>query len=94
MVFEDRTTNIMALATVVPLLVSMFFYGVQRLQEMMVYPSNVPEGSRENVATPDAYQIPYEDVRIKTTDGESLQTYVMLVSTYEARSQITILTVS
>ncbi|VVT56861.1 uncharacterized protein SAPINGB_P005348 [Magnusiomyces paraingens] len=78
MAFEDRTTNLTALATVATLFVSMFIYGIQKLQEMMVYPSNVPEGSRSHVDTPAKYGIPFDDIKITTPDGETLQAYIMV----------------
>lgn len=54
-------------------------WGAQKLQSSLIYPSNVPEGSRDEVDTPKSYCMDYEDVRIKTKDGQTLQAYVMMV---------------
>lgn len=70
----------MASATVAALFASMLVYGVQKLESMLIYPSNIPEGSRSNVDTPDKYNLPYDHVRIKTADNERLQTYILTVS--------------
>lgn len=53
-------------------------YGVQKCQKYLIYPSSFPEGSRTNVDTPTMYDIPYEDVKIETEDGEKLHAYVMV----------------
>lgn len=77
--FENRNTNLMAFTTVTTLFASAFVYGAQKLESMLLYPSNVPEGSRTYVDKPDKYGLSYEQVDIKTVDGESLQTYVLTV---------------
>lgn len=78
--FDDRVANIVTVTTVTTLFFTMIIYGIQKLQEMLVYPSNIPEGSRTQVDTPKKYNIPYEEIRLKTADGESLQAYIMTVS--------------
>jgi fermentation-respiration switch protein FrsA (DUF1100 family) len=46
-------------------------------QRKLVYPSTL-NNAREIVDTPEKYGIPYEEIRIKTEDGESLQSFLML----------------
>lgn len=79
---EFKSSNYVAYIAAVPLLISMFVYGIQKLEDMIIYPSNIPEGSRTQVDTPDKYGMKFEDVKIKTTDGEELQTYILTVSIY------------
>lgn len=77
--FEDRNTNVMAFTTVTTLFASMLVYGAQKLESMLLYPSNIPEGSRTNVDTPDKYNLPYKKVELKTVDNETLQAYILTV---------------
>lgn len=62
-------------------------WGAQKLQTSLIYPSNVPEGSRDEVDTPEKYLMDYEDVRIKTKDGQTLQAYVIMVGVYDLESK-------
>lgn len=49
-----------------------------RYQRNLVYPSNVPSGSRTEVPTPDLFGIDdYEVVMLETPDGEKLHAYLM-----------------
>lgn len=47
-------------------------------QGKLVYPSNFPADCRKYVDTPDKYGIPYKDVDLHTSDGETLKAFVML----------------
>ncbi|OMH85484.1 Protein bem46 [Zancudomyces culisetae] len=47
-------------------------------QRDLIYPSNVPEKSRENVDLPTRYNMPhFEDVKIKTDDGVTIRGYLI-----------------
>lgn len=46
-------------------------------QRSLLYPSNIPEGSRAHVDTPDAWKMPFEEVRLKTPDGETIHAYAI-----------------
>lgn len=48
-----------------------------RYQRNLVYPSSFPSGSRTEVLTPDHYDIQYENLTLKTPDGESLHAFLM-----------------
>lgn len=50
------------------------YYG----QSALIYPSNVPQGSRTMVPTPSQYGMPYEDVDLVTPDNVKLKAYLML----------------
>ena len=76
---DINTRSVMSTLAIVPLALLASTWGVQKLQTMLIYPSNVPEGSRTHVDTPDMFNIPYENVTIQTSDGEKLQAYIMLV---------------
>lgn len=80
------SSNYVAYIAAVPLVISMFVYGIQKLQDMIIYPSNVPEGSRTQVDTPEKYGMEFEDIKIKTTDGEELQTYILTVSIFNTHT--------
>lgn len=73
------TQTLMSTLAVIPLAVFASSWGVQKLQTMLIYPSNMPENSRTQVDTPDKYNLPYENVTIKTSDGQKLQAFTMLV---------------
>ncbi|CAN6626821.1 hypothetical protein TRVA0_011S00518 [Trichomonascus vanleenenianus] len=77
-------------ATVIPIVVSLFTYGVYKFQTKLIYPSDFPEGSRTDVDTPDEYGMPYEDVTIDTPDGEKLKAFLMLQEK-DARDQTTVI---
>lgn len=66
------------IAGIVPLMASLAIYGVYRFQTSLIYPSNFPEGSREVVDVPTSYDIEFEDVTIRTSDGERLKAYEMI----------------
>ncbi|CEH17941.1 Predicted alpha/beta hydrolase BEM46 [Ceraceosorus bombacis] len=51
-----------------------------RYQNALIYPSSFPNGSRTNVLTPDEFDLEYEDVRLKTPDGQELRVYLMCQS--------------
>lgn len=46
-------------------------------QRKLVYPSMLNK-AREKVDTPDMFDIPYESIKIKTSDGEILQSFLMM----------------
>lgn len=46
-------------------------------QTYMIYPSFVPPGSRESVATPLDYHIPYDDLELVAADGVKVKAYLM-----------------
>ncbi|KAG1137883.1 hypothetical protein G6F37_010807 [Rhizopus arrhizus] len=46
----------------------------------LIYPASVPEGSRENVATPSDYGMEYTDITLKTRDNIKLKSYIILQS--------------
>lgn len=48
-----------------------------RYQRNLVYPSNLPSGSRTEVPTPDEYGIEYENITLETPDGEQLHAFLM-----------------
>lgn len=58
-----------------------------RYQRSLVYPSNFPQGSRTDVLAPDHFGIPYEDIRLKTPDGESLHAFLMAQRTASEREK-------
>ncbi|UZJ54736.1 hypothetical protein CBS101457_004056 [Exobasidium rhododendri] len=48
-----------------------------RYQCSLIYPSGFPSGSRTEVLTPDHYDIEYENLTLKTPDGEKLHAFLM-----------------
>ena len=48
-----------------------------KLQFYLIYASHFPEGSRDHVATPDGFGMPFEDVKLLTPDGENIHLYVI-----------------
>jgi hypothetical protein len=48
-----------------------------RYQCSLIYPSSFPSGSRTEVATPDQFNIEYENLTLQTPDGESLHAFLM-----------------
>jgi hypothetical protein len=46
-------------------------------QTELIYQSKFPAGSRDAVAKPSEYQLPYEDVNIKTPDNIMLRGYLI-----------------
>lgn len=77
---ELNTKTVMTALAFIPLAAGVTAWGAQKLQKMLIYPSNMPDGARTQCDTPDKFKLPYEDVTIATTDGEKLQAFVMLVS--------------
>ncbi|KAF7368824.1 Protein bem46 [Mycena venus] len=52
----------------------LLYYG----QNYLIYPSAFPPGSRtEDVPVPSAYNLPYEDLELKTSDGITLRCYML-----------------
>jgi hypothetical protein len=47
-------------------------------QNRLIYPANLPEGSRKDVPTPDQYGLPFEDVELTTPDGIKIKAFLML----------------
>ncbi|KAK7207994.1 BEM46 family protein-like protein [Myxozyma melibiosi] len=54
-------------------------------QSALIYPSNIPPGSRTEVQTPKSYDLPYEDVTLETEDGEKIKLFVMKQTDPELR---------
>ncbi|KAF8686306.1 Serine aminopeptidase, S33 [Rhizoctonia solani] len=52
----------------------LLYYG----QNSLIYPSNVPEGSRTNVATPADYGLPYSDLTFTTPDNVKIRAYLLV----------------
>ncbi|CAE6466735.1 unnamed protein product [Rhizoctonia solani] len=52
----------------------LLYYG----QNSLIYPSNVPEGSRTNVATPADYGLPYSDLSFTTPDNVKIRAYLLI----------------
>ncbi|QRV78612.1 alpha/beta hydrolase family protein [Ceratobasidium sp. AG-Ba] len=52
----------------------LLYYG----QNSLIYPANVPEGSRTNVATPAEYGIPYTDLTFTTPDKVKIRAYLLI----------------
>ncbi|KAF8603712.1 alpha/beta-hydrolase [Ceratobasidium sp. AG-I] len=52
----------------------LLYYG----QNSLIYPSNVPEGSRTKVATPAEYGIPYTDLTFTTSDKVKIRAYLLI----------------
>ncbi|CDO95046.1 unnamed protein product [Kluyveromyces dobzhanskii CBS 2104] len=55
-------------------LVSASLGALYLYQNKLVYPSWA-QGARDRVDTPDMYGLPYEDLRLKTSDGELLEAF-------------------
>ncbi|GAA5882152.1 hypothetical protein JCM1840_002029 [Sporobolomyces johnsonii] len=47
-------------------------------QTRLIYPANFPQGSRQNVPTPDQFGMSYEDVTLTTPDGVRVKAFLML----------------
>ncbi|KAG9105162.1 hypothetical protein FRC07_009556, partial [Ceratobasidium sp. 392] len=52
----------------------LLYYG----QNSLIYPANVPEGSRTDVATPADYGIPYANLTLTTSDKVNIRAYLLL----------------
>ncbi|CAE6427744.1 unnamed protein product [Rhizoctonia solani] len=52
----------------------LLYYG----QNSLIYPSNVPEGSRTKVATPAEYGLPYSDLTFTTPDNVKIRAYLLI----------------
>ncbi|KEP49800.1 alpha/beta hydrolase family protein [Rhizoctonia solani 123E] len=52
----------------------LLYYG----QNSLIYPSNVPEGSRTKVATPAEYGLPYTDLTFTTPDNVKIRAYLLI----------------
>lgn len=58
----------------------------------LIYPSNLPAGSRTNVPTPADFGMPYEEVSLVTPDGVRLKAFLILAGEKaEARPTILLL---
>lgn len=77
---DYSSKGIAVFTTFFTLSITSLWYGIQKIESMLIYPSNVPEGSRENVDTPAKYNLPFKNVTIKTIDNQTLQAYVLTVS--------------
>lgn len=76
---ELNTKTVMSALAIIPLAAGATAWAAQVLQRKLIYPSNMPEGARQFCDTPDKFGIPFENVTVPTSDGEKLQTFVMLV---------------
>ncbi|GAA5954454.1 hypothetical protein JCM21900_006813 [Sporobolomyces salmonicolor] len=47
-------------------------------QTRLIYPANFPQGSRQNVPTPDQFGMPYEELTLTTPDGVRVKAFLML----------------
>ncbi|KAH9476116.1 Protein bem46 [Psilocybe cubensis] len=54
--------------------VGLVYYG----QNYLIYPSAFPPGSRTEVARPSDFELPYEDLELKTSDDVTLRCYLLL----------------
>ncbi|KAF8310987.1 alpha/beta-hydrolase [Clavulina sp. PMI_390] len=50
------------------------FFG----QGYLIYPANIPPGSRQTVSTPQDYGLPYEDLELITSDSVKIKAYLIL----------------
>jgi len=46
-------------------------------QTYLIYPSYIPPGSRETVSTPADYEIPFDDLELRSADGTKVKAYLM-----------------
>ncbi|KAF7331591.1 Protein bem46 [Mycena kentingensis (nom. inval.)] len=60
-------------ATLTTVGVGLLYYG----QNYLIYPSAYPSGSREEVMKPSAYELPYEDLELETSDNVTLRCYML-----------------
>ncbi|PPQ80128.1 hypothetical protein CVT25_001427 [Psilocybe cyanescens] len=51
----------------------LIYYG----QNYLIYPSAFPPGSRTEVARPSDFELPYEDLELKTSDDVTLRCYLL-----------------
>ncbi|PWN25805.1 alpha/beta-hydrolase [Jaminaea rosea] len=58
-------------------------------QGKLIYPSNLPPGSREDRTRPDAYQLPFEEELLPTPDGEQLHAW--FISRPNKRSRVVVM---
>ncbi|KAH7908133.1 Alpha/Beta hydrolase protein [Hygrophoropsis aurantiaca] len=73
--FESFAKGMVATAAGVATLgCGLLYYG----QNYLIYPSAFPAGSRDDVIVPTQYDLPYEDLPLKTPDGETLKCYLLL----------------
>lgn len=70
--FSTAMSSVMALSFVIPISFAVYLYINQ---SSIIYPAAFPEGSRKVVDTPDKYGMDYEDVELKTPDGETLRCF-------------------
>ncbi|KAJ1967078.1 bem46 protein, variant [Dispira parvispora] len=49
----------------------------------LIYPSSYPEGSREKVASPEEYSLPFDNLRLRTPDGVRIHGFLIKRSTDE-----------
>ncbi|ORY86705.1 Alpha/Beta hydrolase protein [Leucosporidium creatinivorum] len=59
-------------------------------QSSLIYPSNVPSGSRTQVATPDEFDMPFEDLELTTPDSVRIKAYLMLQQGEKPESRPTV----
>lgn len=62
-------------------------------QNDIIYPANLPAGSRTNVPTPDQFHLmDAESIKFPTPDGETLHAYLLRPPTASLKKNITLLT--
>lgn len=49
-----------------------------RYQRLLIYPSNVPPGSRQHCMAPDELGMPYAEEELRTPDGETVRLFLIL----------------
>lgn len=64
-------------AVVGGLLLATFAYTVYKVQFFLIYPSNLPAGSRSQVDTPQTYGMAYSEQSVFSPDGVKLQIFVI-----------------
>ncbi|CAO1616850.1 unnamed protein product [Parajaminaea phylloscopi] len=58
-------------------------------QGKLIYPSSLPSGAREDQTRPSRYQLPFEELWLKTPDGERLHAWYIRKDRRQDRSPIT-----
>ncbi|KAJ7621007.1 Alpha/Beta hydrolase protein [Roridomyces roridus] len=60
-------------ATLTTVGAGLLYYG----QNYLIYPSAFPSGSRTDVPVPASFNLPYQDLELKTSDGITLRCYLL-----------------
>ncbi|CAO1627141.1 unnamed protein product [Jaminaea pallidilutea] len=59
-------------------------------QTKLIYPSNLPGGAREDQTRPSRYGLPFEEMWLKTPDGEKLHAWYIRAEAQQQRNPITL----